>query len=94
MDSGRKEAVPHCAAQWPNLGPAGGAWTCTLDKGHDGDHEARGPGGRPLNSPSSIIPQGDDEILYPIPCPGGCGCRLGTDDADRLECGCDGGVLW
>ena len=25
------------------------------------------------------------------PCPGGCGCRLGTDDADRFECGCDGG---
>jgi 5'-deoxynucleotidase YfbR-like HD superfamily hydrolase len=25
------------------------------------------------------------------PCPGGCGCRLGTDDADRRECGCDGG---
>jgi hypothetical protein len=24
-------------------------------------------------------------------CPGGCGCRLGTDDADRSECGCDGG---
>lgn len=24
-------------------------------------------------------------------CPGGCGCRLGTDDADRFECGCDGG---
>jgi hypothetical protein len=24
-------------------------------------------------------------------CPGGCGCRLGTDDADRTECGCDGG---
>jgi len=24
-------------------------------------------------------------------CPGGCGCRLGTDDADARECGCDGG---
>jgi hypothetical protein len=24
-------------------------------------------------------------------CPGGCGCRLGTDDADRFECGCDEG---
>ncbi len=23
-------------------------------------------------------------------CPGGCGCRLGTDDADARECGCDG----
>ena len=26
------------------------------------------------------------------PCPGGCGCcRLGTDDADARECGCDEG---
>lgn len=24
-------------------------------------------------------------------CPGGCGCQLGTGDADRRECGCDGG---
>jgi hypothetical protein len=24
-------------------------------------------------------------------CPGDCGCRLGTDDADRFECGCDEG---
>lgn len=23
-------------------------------------------------------------------CPEGCGCRLGTDDAARRECGCDG----
>lgn len=23
-------------------------------------------------------------------CPEGCGCRLGTPDADRFECGCDG----
>lgn len=23
-------------------------------------------------------------------CPDGCGCRLGTDDADASECGCDG----
>ena len=23
-------------------------------------------------------------------CPDGCGCRLGTDDADHAECGCDG----
>lgn len=28
--------------------------------------------------------------LAPL-CPGGCGCRLGTDDADRRECGCDEG---
>jgi hypothetical protein len=24
-------------------------------------------------------------------CPGYCGCRLGTDDADRHDCGCDEG---
>lgn len=24
-------------------------------------------------------------------CPGGCGCRLGSDDPDARECGCDGG---
>ncbi|MGH3402850.1 MAG: hypothetical protein ACRDRJ_10175 [Streptosporangiaceae bacterium] len=23
-------------------------------------------------------------------CPDDCGCRLGTNDADRFECGCDG----
>jgi hypothetical protein len=23
-------------------------------------------------------------------CPAGCRCRVGTDDADALECGCDG----
>jgi len=22
-------------------------------------------------------------------CPGGCECRLGTDDADRMDCACD-----
>ena len=32
------------------------------------------------------------EAEGPVPmCPGGCGCRLGTDDADRFECGCDEG---
>jgi hypothetical protein len=31
------------------------------------------------------------ERLQIRPCPGGCGCMLGTDDADRAECGCDGG---
>ena len=34
----------------------------------------------------------EDLIASSAPlCPGGCGCRLGTDDADRLECGCDAG---
>lgn len=57
-------AILFCGEKWPNLGPAGGLWTCTLDVGHDGDHEARGPGGRRLySSPSSTIPQGDEEIL-------------------------------
>lgn len=51
-----------CRAQWPNLGPAGGLWTCTLDAGHDGDHEAQGPGGRRLGSASSFISQGDEAI--------------------------------
>jgi len=23
-------------------------------------------------------------------CPDGCGCRIGTDDADSRDCGCDG----
>ncbi len=27
----------------------------------------------------------------PVMCPGGCGCRLGTEDADMRECGCDEG---
>ena len=59
---------PICGAMWPNLGPAGDLWTCTLDAGHDGDHEARGPGGRPLHSsPSSSIPQGDEAIFEVIP---------------------------
>ena len=53
-----------CPARWPNLGPAGGIWQCTLNVGHVGDHEARGVGGAPLlASPSSIIPQDDDAIL-------------------------------
>lgn len=26
----------------------------------------------------------------PEMCPDGCGCRLGTEDADARECGCDG----
>jgi len=54
-------AVPHCGAFWPNLGPAGGRWTCTLDQGHDGYHEARGPrGGRLFSS----ISQDSDEITW------------------------------
>lgn len=36
-------------------------------------------------------PGGDGKEAPAGPCPGGCGCRLGTDDADRSECGCDGG---
>jgi hypothetical protein len=49
---------------WPNLGPAGKLWTCTLDMGHDGDHEARGRDGAPLlSSPSSAIPQGHEAIV-------------------------------
>ncbi len=80
--------TPICGVLWPNLGPAGRTWTCTLGKDHDGDHEARGPGGRELASASAVIPQDHPDILV---CPGGCGCRAGTDDADRRECGCDEG---
>jgi hypothetical protein len=29
------------------------------------------------------------ELAWPV-CPEGCGCRLGTDNADARECGCDG----
>lgn len=55
-------AVPHCGARWPNRGPAGGRWTCTLDKDHDGDHEAGTPGdGRPFYSSA---PQDDDEVTW------------------------------
>lgn len=55
--------VPYCGVRWPNLGPAGGLWTCTLDENHDGDHQALGTGGKKLNSPSSVIPQGHPEIV-------------------------------
>jgi hypothetical protein len=58
-------AVPHCGAMWPNLGPAGGEWTCTLDRGHDGDHEALGHGQRRLFTDGSTIPQGHPDILEP-----------------------------
>ena len=56
----------------------------------------RAPGGRgqrerkisderkPMSTTETTAPENP-------PCPGGCGCRLGTDDADRFECGCDGG---
>jgi hypothetical protein len=27
-------------------------------------------------------------------CPTGCGCRIGTEDADRADCGCDGPCCW
>lgn len=53
---------PICGAQWPNLGPAGGLWTCTLDQGHDGDHEAHGPAGLCADR-SAVIPQGHEAIL-------------------------------
>lgn len=31
----------------------------------------------------------DADLRWPC-CPDGCGCRIGTDDADGRECGCDG----
>lgn len=30
-----------------------------------------------------------DAALWPL-CPNGCGCRLGTQDADQKDCACDG----
>lgn len=33
----------------------------------------------------------DEETHGPVLCPGDCGCRLGTEDADRFECGCSEG---
>jgi hypothetical protein len=54
--------LPHCGARWPNRGPAGDWWTCTLDRGHEGDHEAGVPAdGRPFYS---SVPQDDDEITW------------------------------
>lgn len=53
--------LPHCGARWPNRGPAGGRWTCTLDQGHDGDHKATGNGGRKVFSTAA---QDDDEITW------------------------------
>lgn len=51
--------LPHCGATWPNRGPAGGRWTCTLDAGHDGDHAATGPGGNPVHS---TAPADDEDV--------------------------------
>lgn len=57
--------LPVCGARWPNRGPAGGRWICTLDRGHDGDHEAGIPAdGRPFYS---SVPQDDDEITWNEP---------------------------
>lgn len=62
QDETPSAVLPHCAARWPNRGPAGGQWICTLDKGHDGDHEAGTPGdGRPF---FSSVPQDDDEVTW------------------------------
>jgi hypothetical protein len=41
--------------------------------------------------PGEAGPQARQEASTDEMCPGGCGCRLGTDDADRFECGCDEG---
>ena len=54
---------PHCGAKWPNLGPAGDMWTCTLDRDHDGDHEAHVTGGRLAHDASAVIPQGHPDIV-------------------------------
>lgn len=44
--------------------------------------------------PSTDIPDLVEIYLSPVieprRCEGGCGCRYGTDDPDRLDCACDG----
>ena len=45
---------------------------------------------RDLTSPAGDASQTTPPV-EPELCPGGCGCRLGTEDADRFECGCDEG---
>lgn len=60
-------SVPHCGALWPNRGPAGNSWTCTLDKGHEGNHEAWGPGGPVTGRLFSSASQDDDEITWDEP---------------------------
>jgi hypothetical protein len=58
------DVVPHCGVTWPNLGPAGGLWTCTLDVGHGGDnHEARRTGGHLVSDRSGVIPKGHSSII-------------------------------
>lgn len=58
-------ARPHCGARWPNRDFAGGRWTCTLDRGHEGDHEAGTPADdRPFYSSAS---QDDDEVTWDEP---------------------------
>lgn len=54
--------LPHCGARWPNRGPAGGEWTCTLDRGHDGDHEAYAKDYD--QPPYSRASRDDDEITW------------------------------
>ena len=62
-----KMDVPCCGARWPNLGPAGGLWTCTLDPDHildpDSDHEAHVGVGKLANDRSAVIPQGHPDIV-------------------------------
>jgi len=45
-----------------------------------------------INAPDVVISVStSDDEHGPVLCPGDCGCRLGTDDADRFECGCEEG---
>lgn len=36
----------------------------------------------------------ENEHYNGMECPMGCGCRLGTDDADPADCACDGPCCW
>ncbi len=59
--------LPPCLVQWPNLGPAGGLWTCTLDLGHEGDHKAHVTGDALAFDKSAVIPQGHSAIIGHAP---------------------------
>lgn len=49
------------------------------------------PGHVPLTDyVNDVINRAGHSELLPW-CPGNCGCILGTNDADRRECGCDEG---
>lgn len=81
---------------------ADGMHDCTLTAGHGGDHDfadevsgAQEPHAAPglaeqLRLVQADLADAEAEIGRWPRCPAGCRCRIGTEDADALECGCDG----